>query len=197
MLALAPVAVLLLIAIHESGHALAALALGATIREFQVDLLAGKPHVSHTSLGNGPEAIVLAAGPGLTLLVWLVWLAAAGERGSVWHRKMLLIGGVGALFPLLTWTVLPVLHANGYRVRDDCVSFERLTGISPYLLSFVAFLLLLAGLWLVTRRSNVWATIRAPLTPIVSRRFHVVLCAALLLAALLFASSALPVRLSP
>jgi hypothetical protein len=44
---------------------------------------------------------------------------------------------------------------------------------------------------------NVWATIRAPLTPIVSRRLHVVLCAALLLAALLFASSALPVRLSP
>ncbi len=160
ILVLMPAVAQFFVAVHESGHALAALALGGTIREFHVNILSGKPHVSYTGLGSTAQAVALAAGPGLALLVWLTWLLAVRGERSVWHRKLLLIAGACALFPLVLWTVLPVLHANGRRVRDDSVSFVRLTGVSAYLVSSVALVLLLACVWLFVRRVDVRETVR-------------------------------------
>lgn len=184
ILALAPAAIQLLVALHESGHALAALALGATIQDFEVSVVAGKPHVSYAGLADPARAAATAAGPALTLLAWLSWLLVRRQR-SAWERKLLLVGSAGALFPLVMWCVLPVVHANGRRVRDDSVAFVTLTGASPYLVSGIALVLLVGCAGLFSRRVNLGEALRTRLTPIVSPRVHLVLCAAVLLATLL------------
>jgi hypothetical protein len=123
ILALLPLAAQLFVVVHESGHALVALALGATIRDIELNMIAGNPQVRYTGLGSAEQAVVAASGPALTLLVWLTWLLATRGERSAWHSKLLFVASIGALFPLVMWSVMPVLYANGHRVRDDSVSF--------------------------------------------------------------------------
>ncbi len=177
---LAPAAQLF-VAVHESGHALAALALGATIRDVHVCILTGKPHVSYAGLPDVGQAIVLMSGPGLMLLAWLAWLLTLGRTRSVWHEKLLFMSSVGALFPLLLWSIMPVLYASGRRVRDDSVLFVEHAGANPYGVAIGAFAFLAGCVWFFSRRVDIGEMMRARLTPIVSVRFHAVLVGALAL----------------
>ena len=133
--------------LHEAGHALAALSVGATVTGVDARLWSDRPHASYDlgSVGVGARAYVTAAGTLLPLAVWALALAFVPRQLPPRWEVVRLGASAGALAGLLVWLVLPwpAMHAGA--PRDDAVRFTQQSGWPPALVVAVAAALLVAG----------------------------------------------------
>jgi hypothetical protein len=134
---------------HEGGHALFGILFGGTLTRFSVDFITFSAHVG---LGGDfttvQRAIISAAGVGLPIILWTVFLLLARkpDRDNFIHFWLMLFGSVMSYSALIAWVIIPILAASGQTVQDDSANFLRITGAPPLLVSGTALLVLTGGM---------------------------------------------------
>jgi hypothetical protein len=148
--------------VHEGGHALAAVAVGGTVRTLDARAWSPRPHASYDLPGasDGQRAFVTAAGAGLPLVVWAVAMAALPRALPPALALVRFFVSVGLLAGFLPWIVLPwqALHARA--PRDDVVRFAQTSGWPPISIAGLAVALMLAGFALLWWRTGGIAQLR-------------------------------------
>jgi hypothetical protein len=136
--------------LHEGGHALAALAFGARITDFNVNVFNLGAHMNYDGVLSTPQtAVVNVAGVGLPLLTWSLLLIFLPKRNN-WILQWVKIAlTMGYLNTLLAWVVLPFLYlSHSAPPSDDVTKFITNSGI-PVLAVAVGALGLYALGWLL------------------------------------------------
>ncbi len=149
--------------LHEGGHALAAAAVGGTVRTIDARAWSTRPHASYDLPGvtDGQRALVSAAGALLPLGVWAATMAALPRALPPTLAFVRFFVSVGLLAGFLPWIVLPwpALHARA--PRDDVVRFAQTSGWPPGLIAGLAAALMLGGFALLWWRAGGLAQFRA------------------------------------
>ena len=177
--------------LHESGHALTGVVLGARVTSFSIDFIGMTAHVGlDANFTPLQQSAVSLAGVMLPYLLVIALLAAAPRRANALLEWVKLLTGIVTISSLLAWVVLPWLFLVGQRPGDDSITFISSSGVHPALVSAGALLLFGAGLALLFRQvegpPGIMLRIRAgpaALTSPASRRTLVVLAAVLAAAA--------------
>jgi hypothetical protein len=148
--------------LHEGGHALAATAVGGTVRTIDARAWSTRPHASYDLPGvtDGQRAFVSAAGALLPLGVWAATMAALPRLLPPTLAFVRFFVSVGLLAGVLPWIVLPwpALHARA--PRDDVVRFAQTSGWPPALIAGLALALMLVGFALLWRRVGGFSQMR-------------------------------------
>jgi hypothetical protein len=132
LLALALFCIFLYTFLHEGGHALAGILSGGTVTGFSVNFLDFSAHVSLAGSFTQAEKVTNAlAGPGLPLLVWLVFIVFVPKRTNFALESIKLAATIMFLSTLLAWVVLPLVYMSGQFPRDDVTDFLLHSGASP------------------------------------------------------------------
>lgn len=131
--------------LHESGHALAALLCGGTVRHIDVNFLNLSAHaVTGGDFTPGQNAFIAVAGWALPVLVFLLFLLL-GRKG---RNPLLLIvrwiGGFCLLGSTLPWVVLPLVYLGGGCPADDVTNFLNFSALPPQWVA-LGFAALVAG----------------------------------------------------
>jgi len=174
--------------LHELGHALAAMSVGATVTAIDARLWSDRPHAAYVfgDVGSGARAYVTAAGTLLPLVVWALAMPFVPTRLPARWAVVRLGASAGALAGLLVWMVLPWPAMHARAPTDDAVRFTQQSGWPPGLVAGVAVALLLAGgAWAWRRMGGVEAfrSLRAARPELLRTRPMDVLSATLTLAA--------------
>ena len=149
--------------LHEAGHALAALAVGANVTAIDARLWSDRPHAAYDfgDVGGAARAFVTAAGTLLPLAVWALALAFVPTRPPPRWAVVRLAASTGALAGLLVWLVLPWPAMHARAPTDDVVRFTQQSGWPPALVVATAAALLVAGAAWAWRRMGGAASFRA------------------------------------
>lgn len=133
--------------LHEVGHALAALSVGATVTGIDARMWSDRPHASYAfgDVGSAARAYVTAAGTLLPVAVWAVVLPFVPRRLPPRWAVVRLGASAGALASFLVWLVLPWPAMHARAPTDDAVRFTQQSGWPSALVVAVAAALLLAG----------------------------------------------------
>lgn len=133
--------------LHELGHALAAVSVGATVTGVDARMWSDRPHASYDfgSVGSGARAFVTAAGTLLPVAVWALALPLVPRRLPPHWEVVRLAASAGALAGFLVWLVLPWPAMHARAATDDAVRFTQQSGWPPALVVALAAALLLAG----------------------------------------------------
>jgi hypothetical protein len=136
--------------LHEGGHALAGLAFGGRIGEFNINFFNLGAHVNiDGGFSRSQNAVINVSGAGLPLLAWLVLILALPKKGSPLVQWTKFIASAGTLFTLLAWVIIPFLYLkNSAPVGDDVTKFIANSGLLPLAVAFSS-LTLFAGGWLL------------------------------------------------
>ena len=141
--------------LHEGGHALTGLLLGAKITDFNLDFITLGAHVGlDGDFSAAQHALISLAGVGLPLIVLALYLGFSPQKLNPVAELFRLFVSVGTLFSLLAWVVLPVLTMAGVTARDDAVNFLGRTGMHPLALSAAALLIFTAGVFGYFKRAG-------------------------------------------
>lgn len=137
-------------ALHEGGHALAALACGGTVRHLDVNFFDLSAHAAlDGTFTAGQQALISLSGWGLPVLVYLLFLLAGCGGAEPLRAALRWIGGIAVLGSTLPWVVLPLVYLGNGRPSDDVISFLTNSGLSPLAVSLVFAALVIAGIWLI------------------------------------------------
>ena len=149
--------------LHEGGHALAAAAVGGTVRTIDARAWSTRPHASYDLPGvtDGQRAFVSAAGALLPLGVWAVAMAALPRALPPTLAFVRFFVSVGLLAGFLPWIVLPWPALHTRAPRDDVVRFAQTSGWPPLLIAILALALMLGGFALLWWRAGGLAQLRA------------------------------------
>lgn len=160
MLALFP----LYIFFHESGHALVALANGATITRFSIV----NAYMSYDGGNFTPAATALLNIAGMLLPVVLVVLLLPfynKKATGVFYTVFCFFVFVIPTASVLAWVLVPLLAATGTAPQsDDATKFIVNSGLPPLLVAaggLLLFGLLLAALFYKRVPQNYWKTLRS------------------------------------
>ena len=149
--------------LHEGGHALAAVAVGGTVRTVDARAWSPRPHAAYDLPGvsDGQRAFVTASGALLPLAAWAILIAALPRSLPPALAIARTFVSIGMLAGLLPWMVLPwpAMHASA--PRDDVTRFAQTSGWPPALIAGLALALMLAGFALLWRRMGGVAQLRA------------------------------------
>ena len=147
---------LLYTSLHEGGHALAGLAFGGRITDFNVNFFNLGAHVGIDGNFTAPQsAAINAAGVSLPLLAWFVLMVALPKRDSFLLQWIRIVSTMGFLNTLLAWIVLPFLYlSNSAPPFDDVTQFIRHSGFPPLAVAFTALLAYAAGWVLFALRTG-------------------------------------------
>jgi hypothetical protein len=138
--------------LHEGGHALAGVLAGAKLTGFNINFLDFSAHVSLIGEFTPAEKVAnTLAGPGLPLLVWLVFILAVPKRTNFALESIKLAGTMMFLSTLLAWVVLPLVYLSGDFPPDDVTDFLIHSGAVPLGVT-IAALGAYAGGWLLFMR---------------------------------------------
>jgi hypothetical protein len=132
--------------LHEGGHALIGLLQGGKLTAFDVNFFNLSAHVGITgNFSTGQNALRAAAGIGLPLLVWLVWILVLPKITNPLLEWFKVIASIAVINSLLAWLVIPFLFLAGQTPSDDSTYFLSITGIPPLLVAGVVVLIYLGG----------------------------------------------------
>ena len=136
--------------LHEAGHAIAGLLFGQSLTEFNVSFWDFSAHVGMTGgeLTQTQLAIRAAAGTGLPLLIWVIFMSIAPRKVGFTLEVLKFLSAMTVVNTLLVWIFLPNLFLLGTAPSDDVTHFLRYSQIPPLLLSVTA-LILYAGGWIL------------------------------------------------
>jgi len=149
--------------LHEGGHALAAAAVGGTVRTIDARAWSPRPHASYDFSGatDGQRSFVIAAGTLLPLVVWAVLVAALPRALPPTLALARFFVSIGLLAGLLPWIVLPWPAMHATAPRDDVVRFAQTSGWPPAVIAGLAVALMLGGFALLWWRAGGITQLRA------------------------------------
>ena len=129
--------------LHEAGHALTGLLFGQTLTGFNVNFWNLDAHVDlNGSLTQFQRAIQSAAGAGLPLLVWALFISLVPRKAGFIIEALKLTASMAVINTLLAWIVLPILFFLGRAPSDDVTNFLRSSQVPP-----LGLMALAAGLY--------------------------------------------------
>ena len=101
---------LLYTTLHEGGHALAGLAFGGKVSDFNVNFFnLSAPHVNiDGTFTPSRHAVINVSGAGLPLLVWFLLMLLLPKRSGFVLQWTKIIFTMGTLNTLLAWIILPL-----------------------------------------------------------------------------------------
>jgi hypothetical protein len=125
---------------HEGGHALVGTAFGQKLTAFQVNIFTLNAYVSMQGyLTPSQQALKSAAGHGLPLLLWAVFMLLAPRRGDVVLRLLKAVSSASILASTSVWAIIPLLYLQGQAPPgDDVTSFLNTSAIPPLLLTGIS-----------------------------------------------------------
>jgi hypothetical protein len=129
--------------LHEAGHALTGWFFGESLTEFNVNFWDFTAHVGMVGgeLTRSQRTVVSAAGAGLPLLVWMVFISLVPRKASFILESLKLLSSMAVVNTLLAWIVLPILFIFGKAPSDDVTNFLRYSQMPPLLLTCAAVVL--------------------------------------------------------
>lgn len=133
--------------LHEAGHALVGLLFGQTLTAFNLNFWDFSAHVGLSGeLTASQNALRSAAGAGLPLLAWLVFISLTPRQVNFSFGLFRLFASVTVLGSLLAWIILPLfrLFGNAF-ASDDVTHYLRYSQMPPLLLSILAIVLVAMG----------------------------------------------------
>lgn len=133
--------------LHEAGHALTGLLFGQSLLEFNVSFWDFSAHVDMSGGLTPPQlAVQAAAGTGLPLLIWAIFIYLVSRKGSFVLEVLKLISSMVVLNTLLTWILIPVLYMSGSApASDDVTHFLLYSQMPPSFLLFLAGMIYVCG----------------------------------------------------
>ena len=136
--------------LHEGGHALMYELFGQSLTEFDVSFWDFSAHVGLVGgeLTRSQLAVQAAAGTGLPLFVWVVFISLVPRKGSFTLEVLKLLSSMAVVNTLLVWIILPILFFLHKAPPDDVTNFLRHSEMPPLLLTLTAFVLY-AGGWIL------------------------------------------------
>ena len=139
--------------LHEGGHAIAAVLLGARITAFDLNFITGSPHIGWQGFVTpAGRAIIAISGPLFPFLVWLLSLAVLRWQRTVAVRRGLLIASIMAISSLLPQVITPILYLRGVDLRgEDIVGFIIYSGLHPLVVAGSFAVLVATSVWLVLK----------------------------------------------
>lgn len=142
--------------LHEGGHALAAVAVGGTVRTLDARPWSPRAHAAYDlpGAGDGQRAFITAAGTLLPLATWGALVAALPRSLPPTLALARMFVSIGLLAGLLPWMVLPWPGMHAHAPRDDVVRFAQTTGWPPALIAGLALATMIAGFALLWRRAG-------------------------------------------
>jgi len=140
--------------LHEGGHALAGLAFGGRVEEFDVNFLNLGAHVRMTGgFSRFQNAVINVSGVGLPLLSWLVLMLLLPKQCSSPLQWTKFITSAGTLCSLLAWVIIPLLYLNNRApAGDDVTKFIGNSGLPPLSVAFTALAFFIGGWMLFAQR---------------------------------------------
>lgn len=143
---------LLYVILHEAGHSLIAILCGAKITRFSIADAA----MSYEGGVFTPvtSSLLNAAGMLLPVLVSLVaMLFYSVKITNVFYRVFYFIFSLTSVFASLAWVFIPFFYMFGSApAGDDVTKFLDNSGMNPWLVSFLALLILSAGILLSLKK---------------------------------------------
>jgi hypothetical protein len=149
--------------LHEGGHALAAAAVGGTVRTVDARPWSVRPHAAYDLPGvtEAQRAFVTAAGALLPLVTW-AGLIAVLPRGLPPALALIrFFVSIGLIAGMLPWIVLPWQALHAHAPRDDIVRFAQASGWPPAAIAGLALAVMAAGFALLRWRAGGIAQLRA------------------------------------
>jgi hypothetical protein len=142
--------------LHEGGHALAGLAFGGRVTDFNVNFFDLGAHVGlGGDFSRAQNAVINVSGVTLPLLAWLALILLLPRRDGFLLLWTKIILSMGTLNTLLAWIILPILALNGNAPPgDDVTRFLSNSGLHPLAVAAGAALLYIAGWTLFLRRTG-------------------------------------------
>jgi hypothetical protein len=136
--------------LHESGHALAGLAFGGRVSDFNVNFFNLDAHVNiDGTFTAAQDAVINVSGAALPLLAWLILILFLPKKGSLLLQGTKTIASIATLFSLLAWVILPFLYLKGAApAGDDVTKFITTSGLPPLAVAFGALALFAVG-WIL------------------------------------------------
>jgi hypothetical protein len=149
--------------LHEGGHALAAAAVGGTVRTVDARPWSLRPHASYDLPGvsDAQRAFVTAAGTLLPLAAWALLIAALPRTLPPALALVRLFVSVGLIAGLLPWIVLPWRALHALAPRDDVVRFVEASGWPPVAVAGLALATMAASFGLLWWRVGGFGELRA------------------------------------
>lgn len=140
--------------LHEAGHALAGLAFGQTITNFDLSFWDFSAHVALSgSLTLTQRAVQSAAGAALPFLLWSLFVVLVPRRGSLGLELLKLISSMAVVNSLLPWLIIPLLVLLHLApAADDVTHFLQASQMPPLLLTAVSAICYVFGWWLFWRK---------------------------------------------
>lgn len=148
--------------LHEGGHALAAMAVGGTVRTVDARSWSPRPHAAYDLPGatDGQRAFVTAAGALLPLAIWAALVAVLPRALPPTLALARTFVSLGMLAGLLPWMVLPWRAMHASAPGDDIVRFTQTSGWPPAVVAAAALALMVGGFALLWRRAGGVAQLR-------------------------------------
>ena len=133
--------------LHEGGHAIAGWLFGQSLAEFDVSFWDLSAHVGMTGgeLTQTQLAIRAVAGPGLPLLIWVIFISLVPRKTGFTLEVLKFLSSMTVVNTLLVWIILPILFLLGNAPSDDVTNFLRYSRMPPLLLSVTALILYVRG----------------------------------------------------
>ena len=150
--------------LHEGGHAIAALLLGARITAFDLNFITGSPHVGWEGFVKpAGRAFIAVSGPVFPVIVWLLSLSLLRWKKAVAVRLGLLVASIMIISSLLPQVISPLLYMRGLDLRgEDIVGFIIYSGLHPLVVSGVFAILVAILVWLVSKLIRPFEIVKAP-----------------------------------
>ncbi|NMB69472.1 MAG: hypothetical protein GYA20_12010 [Chloroflexi bacterium] len=147
--------------LHESGHALAGLLAGGSVRQVNVNFFDLSAHaVLDGNFTRAQQALISVSGWALPVLTFMAFLLLSRRSREPLLAALRWVGGACVLGSSLPWVVLPLVYLGGGRPADDVTSFLEYSGL-PSLAAALGFaVLVIAGVALIVRSRGRLAELR-------------------------------------
>jgi len=147
--------------LHESGHALAGLLAGGSVRQVNVNFFDLSAHaVLDGDFTRAQQALISVSGWALPVLAYLFFLLLSHRSREPLLAALRWVGGACVLGSTLPWVVLPLVYLGGGRPADDVTSFLGYSGLPPLAAALGFAALVAAGVGLILRGRGRLAELR-------------------------------------
>lgn len=134
-------------ALHEGGHALAGLAFGGRITDFNVNFFNLGAHVGlDGKFSQTQSAVINVAGAALPFLAWALLMLVLPKKDNANLQWIKIISTMGFVNSLLAWVILPFLYLAGKAPpSDDVTKFINNSGLPALAVGLGALAFYAAG----------------------------------------------------